>query len=262
MFNNTGNALKISSTDRIIRILSKLCKANVKLIIKPKLDQNKNISIRGMAAELINIQKNLGFRICDISERGIQNIIGSHLLQIEFLGLSTKVLFVTSLITVEQNSIIVSIPNEILSIERRTYSRYTTTNNFNCFASFEFWKPQKHNITSPPVFTGLETFAEYNYIIDISEGGFCFKTRFPAIMENMRRGLVDEKTKLILPLQPPIIVTTEIRWTKRIKERINIEGAERFQKIFKAGMQFVNLSNDNRRDIQHLIKQLSLADAM
>ena len=262
MIGNTGNALKISSTDRIIRILSRLCKANVKLIVKPKLDQNKNISIRGIAAELINVQKDLGFRICDISERGIQNIIGSHLLQIEFLGLSTKVLFVTSLITIEQNSIIVSIPNEILSVERRAYSRYATTNNFNCFASFEFWKPKKYNTTSPPVFEGLETFSEYNYIIDISEGGFCFKTRFPSIMESMRRGLVDEKTKLIFPLQPHIIVATEIRWIKRIKERINVEGAERSQKIFKAGMQFVNLSKDNKLAIQQLIKQLSLADAM
>ncbi len=100
-------------------------------------------------------------------------------------------------------------------------------------------------------------------IAEVSFGGICAVARFPSINQTLKRGLVDEKAKLILPMQAPIDVGIEIRWAKRIKEHVAGNSADdSFLRSYRFGLEFTGYTDQMRMSIRQFIQQLSQADAI
>jgi hypothetical protein len=124
------------------------------------------------------------------------------------------------------------------------------------------WDPQPLQITSPPVFDVHPEFASRIRLADISEGGICVVSRFPGVLSTVGKGVIDDAAKIYLPMQNPLTVGIEVRWTKRIKENIAMEHEGKFARQFRFGANFVSLTDEASLSIQQYIKQLALADAI
>jgi hypothetical protein len=221
------------------------------------------VSVKGKAAVVVVDSPRPSMRISNISEKGIAHIAGNARVQVEFVMMSTKVVFVSSVIAREQNSLLITLPMSLLSIERRKNARYACTEDLMAFLDLNIWKPRGEDVTAPPFYLHQKEVSGYLHIADVSFGGICAVARFPSVNQTLKRGLIDDKARLILPMQAPIDVGIEIRWAKRIKEHFATNSADNsFLRSYRFGLEFTGYNDHMRKSIRQFIQQLSQADAI
>lgn len=201
-------------------------------------------------------------RISNISEKGIAHIAGKPKVQIEFVMMSTKVVFVSSIIAREQNSLLITLPTSLVSIERRKNARYGCTEDLMAFLDLSVWKPHLEDVTAPPFYLHQRSVSSYLHVSDVSFGGLCAVARFPAVNQTLKRGLIDDRAKLVLPMQAPVEVGVEVRWAKRIKEHVVGAGDQTYMRSYRFGVEFTGHTDLMRISIRQFIQQLSQADAI
>jgi hypothetical protein len=253
-------AVKISNPERVDRILRKISSASIEVLIR--VAGSKSVAVRGRAAEVDTANMPHTFRICNISDAGIAHLQTVDVARIEFIGMTTQVVFDGRIITRDHGSIAIEYPTALFSLERRENARFVATPSNMSFVNLGCWSINEADITAPPVIYPFVDLASWISIADISEGGFCAVTRFPAPINALRRGTIDDHAKIIFPMQPHIPVALEIRWFKRIKDRVRVEGSTRFQRTYRFGAQFVNQSDDAKLAVKQYIQQLSVAEAI
>lgn len=221
------------------------------------------IAVKGRAANIL-MDATPTMRIANISDKGILHISTLERVQVEFVMMSTKVVFVANVVAREQNSILVSLPSALVSIERRKNARYNTTDDMLAFLDLSMWKPLVDDVTAPPFYPQYRSLSGFLSVSDLSFGGLCVVTRFPAVNTVLRRGLIDDRARLILPMQDPLVVGVEIRWFKRIKEHVKTgEGdSQALMRSYRFGVEFISQSDDVRLSIRQFIQQLSQAGAI
>ena len=252
--------LKISNPTRVARILRRICQASLQVIIRTEND--RVVAVKGRAAEVHKDASVPCMRIANISDRGIDHLAGPGRVQIEFIMMSTKVVFMSTVVAREHSSIMIRLPTSLVSIERRQNARYGTTEDLRAFFSFSLWRPYAEDVTAPPFFGHYDELGSYISIADLSFGGFCAVTRFPAVNQVLRRGLIDDKAKLIFPMADPLEVGIEIRWFKKIKEHAKDGRGKTFQRSYRFGAQFLNQSEDANIHIRQFLQRLSQAGAI
>lgn len=222
------------------------------------------IAVKGRAANILMDSATPSMRIANISDKGILHISTLERVQVEFVMMSTKVVFVASIVAREQNSILVSIPQALVSIERRKNARYNPTEDLMAFLDLSLWKPQVDDVTAPPFYPQYRTISGFLNVADLSFGGLCAVSRFPAVNTVLRRGLIDDRARLVLPMQDPLEVGIEIRWMKRIKEHVKGENDDQhtFMRSYRFGIEFISQTDDVRVSIRQFIQQLSQAGAI
>lgn len=255
------NILKISNSTRIARILQRICQANLPVIVRELNDSS--VAVKGRASSLTMDPSNQLIRISNISDKGIQHLHRPHAkIQVEFVMMSTKVLFVTQLVSIDANSITLMSPSVLVSVERRKNARYSTTDALRAMIHLSLWTPSHDDLTAPPVFAHAPQLANFIQIADLSYGGLCAVTRFPSVNSVIRRGLIDEKAKLILPMQQPFDVSVEIRWIKKIREHVSEYANKQVVRSYRFGLEFVRQSEEVRVAVHQFIQQISQADAI
>jgi HK97 family phage prohead protease len=156
-----------------------------------------------------------------------------------------------------------TLPTSLVSIERRKNARYTCTENLMAFLDLSIWKPHVEDVTAPPFYLHQKEVSGFLNVADVSFGGVCAVARFPSVNQTLKRGLMDDKAKLILPMQAPIDVSIEIRWAKRIKEHVAATAADNsFLRSYRFGLEFTGHTDQMRMSIRQFIQQLSQADAI
>jgi hypothetical protein len=221
------------------------------------------VAVKGRASNVIVEGAEPGMRISNISEKGCMHLGMKSRIQVEFIMMSTKVVFIASILSREQSSIVVSMPTSLLSIERRKNARYACTDDVTAFLDLSIWKPEHEDVTAPPFFAHHRDLAAFIGIADLSHGGLCAVTRFPAVNTVLRRGLIDDRAKLVLPMQDPLEVGVEVRWFKRIRE--HVKGNEEdgtFQRYYRFGVEFINQSDAVKVAVRQFIQQVSQAGAI
>jgi len=220
------------------------------------------ITVKGRATNIVE-SSTPALRISNISEKGIQHLAGQTRVQVEFVMMSTKVLFVSSILSRGQNSIVVALPLSLVSIERRKNARYNCTDGLMAFIDLSVWKPEEEDATAPPFYPVYRTVASYVGVADVSFGGLCALTRFPAVTTALKRGMIDDRAKLVLPMQQPLDISLEIRWFKRIREYVK-ESTEpsAYMRSYRFGAEFINPSEQVRLAVRQFIQQLAQADAI
>jgi len=255
------NRLKISNPQRVTRILRRICQASLQVMVRSA--GAPAVAVKGRAASIILDSAMPGMRIANISDMGITHLGANGRVQVEFVMMSTKVVFVSTIVARDQNSIVVNLPASLVSIERRKNARFTCTDALTAFLDLSLWKPSAQDPIAPPFYPHCSKVASYIAIADLSFGGLCAVARFPAINAVLRRGLIDDRAKLVLPMQEPLEVGVEIRWFKRIKE--HVKGAEEeqsFMRSYRFGVEFITQTDQVRLSVRQFIQQLSQAGAI
>lgn len=260
---NQENKIKISNNQRISRILRRICQASLPVIVRGA--GSTAVSVKGRAATIMTYGPNNlpVMRISNVSERGIAHLLAAQKVQVEFVMMATKVAFVSQIQGREEQSILVGVPQTLVSIERRKNARYNCIDELRAFINLSCWQPDIDDLTAPPFYPHYKDIAGYIPISDLSFGGFCAVTRFPSSSMTVRRGLIDDKSQLILPMIGTFNVGTEIRWIKRIKEHHkDPDGKENFKRFFKFGVEFVSQTEEVKLGIRQFITKLSQAGAI
>lgn len=255
------NRLKISNFQRVTRILRRICQASLQVMVR--VETEAAVAVKGRAANVLLDGPMPSMRISNISDKGVMHLSAQASVQVEFIMMSTKVVFQSVILAREQNSILVQLPTALVSIERRKNARHACTDDMASFLNLSVWKPSSDDMTAPPFFPHFRGLSSFIAIADLSYGGLCAVTRFPAVNTALRRGLIDDRAKLILPMQRPIEISVEVRWFKRIKEHVRgSDDPDAFARFYKFGIEFVSQSEDARIAIRQFIQQLSQAGAI
>ena len=228
---------------------------------------NGGVAIRARASD-INLAANtkafVGFT--GISIPGMSMIRTGLGVQVEFVTMATKVMFVAAVLEKGRDSIRLGIPNALVSMERRQNERLNCREDLSAFIRLSIWEPQVEDSSAPPYYLHHSTAASMISLADVSSGGACAVTRFPALCPVLLRGTKDEAAQLVLPMQEPLAVSIEVRWIKRIKEHIqqtqSAGQASLYSRTYRFGFLFTEQSEPLRFGLKQFIQQLALKEAI
>ncbi|MBM4250497.1 MAG: PilZ domain-containing protein [Deltaproteobacteria bacterium] len=262
----TENRLKISSQERIQRILVRVCEAKIPLVLRV-IGANSAIAIKARAHEIgadASGRRFVGFS--GVSKAGIEMIEVGGGLQVEFATMATKIMFSTPILERGTSWVRVGFPKTLVSLERRSSDRYLCRDHLMSFLSFSLWGPKVSDVISPPFYEHQFQPASMVPIADISAGGVCIVTRFPSLCNELFRGVVDKQAHLHMPMQPSIPVEAEVRWIKKIKEHMTQVNTDTpislYSRHYRLGIQFRDPSDSFKLAIKQFTQQLALKDAI
>lgn|GEM_PF-1267045 len=252
-------SVAISSMDRIERILAKICAAHLNVIIRRRGENM--ISVRGIAQDISQAGPKT-IEIANISPVGMAHLKTARDVIVEFKGMSTHLTFTQTIIEQSESTVRIALPKQLLSLERRKNSRFKTTEENSAFLNLPSINKTPAVYGSPFASTQLNNLSNWVRLADLSEGGICLVTRFPAILRHFRRDHSLEDATLMLPMHLPLPVHAQVRWIKRIREMDEQLGEESFRRKILIGLQFINPSEELTLNIRKFIRTMNLADAV
>lgn len=262
--NENPDKIKVSNPERIRRVLQRVAEGGLSLHIRTLQQVDTAVKGRAVARTLADIGQT--FSISGISERGRAHLASTSQggVQIEFVLMSTKIVFFSRVLEIIGSEIKVSIPDYLVSMERRKDARFPVTVNTRAYVQLSNWHPDLKDLTVQPFLEYQRDIASLQHVGDLSQGGLSLVSRFPAMCRFLQRGAVLEKCNLMLPLTEPIPMVAEIRWSKRLRESIqdSNSGIPRMARIYKFGLQFINPSERLQSELQKFMARLVVADAI
>lgn len=230
--------------------------------------EDPSISVRGKVDAIHEIVGPKGtrqkcIRINKVSDKGIRYVNGKDVVQVEFVLMSTKVVFMARILKSEANQLHVSLPRHLVSINRRKNERYGCTNELRGYFRLNKYRPPWNDFASAPFFDHFAGISGYMSIDDLSLGGICVTTPFPAINRVISEKFIDPSSEILLSMQKPCIVPTEVRWIKRVKEheKDDLGGVRQFY-TYRIGLQFMSMNDELDATIKQFIQQLAAQDAI
>jgi hypothetical protein len=257
---------QITNPERVARIINKICQANLRVFIRAT--ENITVAVKGKASNMVSAKTPDGsrimtIRISNISNNGLNYLANKQKIQIEFILMATKVVFVSRVLNIDQNQILISMPTKLISIERRKNARYLTNENMLGFLDLSVWNNSENDFAATPIFPHYNDIRNNISLADVSIGGVCAVTSFPSVSQELTRGCLDDGAKLIFPMQEPIPVAFEVRWVKRIKEQKKcIDGVIRSTISYRFGCEFVNQSEDSLTALRQFMRQIGQSEAI
>lgn len=245
------------------RLLELVGQSGIPLIIRSL--NTPNIAVKARAIAQIPGVNQTGFKVSNISERGLEHLsrTSDGSFQIEFILRSEKVQFYSRLLIMGRQGGVFAIPSYLESLERRRNTRYGVGESLLAFMSFENLKVDPKDLSTQPIFESTKELGSLVPVSDISSGGVGLHFRFPSICTVMEAKRPIEQAFLWLPMMSPFAVDVSVRWHRRIKDQIQVEdGKIRKIRLFKFGIQFLNLAENQSQSIQMFIQRLSQADAI
>ena len=251
---------KISNPERVARIVQRIVEARMYGLIRTK--RNATLAVKMRFNALKTTSGKIFINLDGISEKGLKALDFGGAIQIEVLGMSTKLMFMSRVAQVVQNGVMIPMPESLVSVERRSNTRYMTTAGHSAFIRLGIWNPDLRDVTAPPIFAEFEEIGAWCPLSDLSLGGASLLIRFPAVLSCLVPEQIDSGAELILPAQAGIKMRMEVRWIKRTKERVKVNGVEQYQQKFRFGVKFLELSDYAEISIKQFLKQLSMAEAI
>lgn len=261
MTEEASGSSKISNPESVSRLVTKMCDGGMQVLLRHR--DSGNVTIRAAFHKLGKFRQNSAILLNKLSEAGLQKLEIGMPIKIEVLGMSSQLTFHTLVVEKTVGGIICAMPRSLLSTERRTNTRFRATLDLTSFMSFPFWKANQQDLGTQPYFSSYGGIAHWVGIADISAGGVCLVTRFPAFL-NASEGLSEViEGSLHLPMAAPLKVAGVIRWRRKIKNRVEMPGgAERFQLEYRLGFEFADLGEEEQQKIRQYMRQLTVAEAI
>lgn len=261
MSQDLGASSKISNPESITRLVARMCDGNMQVLLRHR-DSGK-VTIRAAFAKLGKFKQNAALLLSKMSEAGLSKLELGMPIKVEVLGMPSQLTFQTLVLEKTEGGIICAMPRSLLSTERRTNTRFRATQALTAFMSFDFWKAQQTDPSSPPFFSSYGGISNWISIADISLGGVCLVTRFPSFVYASEALTESMECSLHLPMSPPIPMNGVIRWRRKIKNRSEDEFVgERFQLEYRIGFEFADVGDEQQQKIRHFIRQLTVAEAI
>jgi hypothetical protein len=255
--------MKVINPERILRVLERVSNGGLSVQIRSLRQQD--VAVKGRAIPSHALQSKIGFSITGLSDKGRGHLLSTAEggLQIEFVLMSTKIVFYSRLIDMDASGVVVSIPDYLLSIERRKDTRFGVTDGTRAYVRMDDWHVDHRDAAAPPFFEYQRSFASLLQVGDVSVGGLSLVSRFPAACRLLQRGAVIDKSQMMLPLMAPIPLIMEVRWVKRVRENLpDSKGEMRTTRAYKFGIQYVNPTEMLQKELQKFMARLAVAEAI
>jgi hypothetical protein len=183
-------------------------------------------------------------------------------LVVEVFGMDKRVAFTCSVLEYTPAGVCVSMPLTLSKAERRIAQRFKTSNERMPFVDPKAWVIDPNDIAAPPIFGLYQPLASWSLVSDISFGGVCMETRFPALLNWVEANPLCAHAQLIFPMMKAIPIGLELRWTKRIREPSSSPEAGYSIQKYKMGMSFLNPPREFMLEVGRFIKELQLDKAV
>lgn len=262
----SGKILRISNPERVQRILDRA--VSTRLSIFFRAPEDPTVSIKGYVDDIMDVfdekgAKNRGVRISGISERGMRFVRKVAAVQVEFVLMSTKVVFVGRVLKTDTSHIVVSLPKHLISVNRRKNERFSAIPTHRAFFRFNVYRPSLEHLASLPLYNHYSDLSGFLSVEDISLGGICVATTYPGLSEIITDKMIDQSSELHLAMGAPIKVPTEVLWIKRLKEHVkDEEGTSRHVSSFRVGIQFLSVDEQLKNSITQFIQQVVKQEAI
>ena len=254
------NISRISAPDRIERLLAKACEAKLGAMLR--LNEADTIAVRGVMTEMVTIDGARAIKISGLSTKGVQYLSAASHCIVELVLMNAKVAFAAIVVKFFGDAIFLSVPQELVNIERRKNARYPVPPNQAAFIKFSGWIPKSTDPVAPPCVFGFETFNGWIRVSDLSFGGLSAQMLVPGPVGQLERGYEDHVAMLHLPSQEPVKVHCAIRWTKRISDWSMSNPVNKYTRVFRLGVEFVSPDQKFTTIVHQAIREFSTAGAV
>jgi hypothetical protein len=255
--------IKITSPEKVAELLGKVAASGCPLLIKAL--SMPDVSVRGRAFSMDNLQKSHQLKIGNLSANGLVHL-AKHSpggVQVEFILAAIKIVFVTTLSSFTGLTCLVNYPKFLESVERRKEARIPAIGNSRAYLSLDSWIPDTTDPSTVPFFESSKEFAPLIQVGDVSNGGLSVLSTFPAICRALSVSERIQGALFHLPMQSPIKVMISVRWAKKTVDIITSEGdQDRSITTFKFGIQFENASEAVKNSLKAFLATAALADAI
>lgn len=255
-----AKASKITDPERLKRIFAKMCSAGMHVLLRT--DEDANLGIRAIFHLIDEVNGENVLYLNGISEKGRQKLEFAKGVRVEVLGMPTRVMFDAQIKRHFGEGIGIAIPESIISLERRQNTRYQTHPRHMAYLVLSSWRASSDDWAAPPVFLMNEPLASWLPLVDISMGGMCILTHFPAVLTAAAPTSIDHNAQLIFPMIGTVPVKVMVRWQKRTIDRKVIGKREHSQRQFRFGIEFIEPEEQLKLKIRQFMRQLSMADAI
>lgn len=250
----------VSGLQNIMQYLKNLSESRVTGIIRPV--EEKKLGIKFRFGRTRFSEKPYLMEFVEISDYGLTRLQEFDKLKVEVFGRNKRITFDCHRLKVKPEGVLVSVPTAVIEAERRNRQRYRTNLHHIGFFNPKSWNVDGNDIASPPVFGLYKPLASWNALSDISHGGICVETRFPAVLNWIEAHPVCDEAQLILPMTEPLEMPMELRWTKRIRERV---GSDRKSNLsiqkYRFGLMFMQPTDSCLDAVTDFIRALELDQA-
>jgi hypothetical protein len=257
--------LRITNPERVQRILRRISEANSRVLIR--IPSNPKLAIKANIVGFAKLDGMDYLQLMNISIKGRKLLKTESSIRVEFIMMSTKVIFSTLLGKIEQEAVYIRVPNTLISLERRKNSRYNTLPDAPAYLKLGRLNFLAPNEVTRPTFDIYSQVKNQYYVGDISPGGLSLISYFPEVNYALENGFVDDSALIYLPMKSPISIGIEVRWCKKLTEHIhdvNSPENHRTLKAWKFGIEFIERYCDESAilSIQQYIQQLTQVEAV
>jgi hypothetical protein len=245
----------------IIRtIISELADQRADGIIRPV--QERKLGVRFSFGDTFFNSRPPCFVLGSISDHGLARLQPHTDLIVEVFGTDKRIAFTCSVLQLTPAGVYVTLPLTLSKAERRIAQRFKTLDDRMPFVDPKAWVVDPNDIAAPPVFGLYQPLSSWASVSDISFGGVCVETRFPALLNWVEANPTCTRAELIFPMMKPIAIGLELRWTKRIRERTTSAEAGYSIQKYKMGMAFLNPPREFMLEVGRFIKELQMGNAV
>ena len=217
--------------------------------------------MKGLAQEVISTPESSDkyLSITGLSADGIGHLKTCPLITVEFVLLSTKIVFASRIVHQRGETIRIRFPRQIYNVERRKAMRHDTSETFPAFMELSFLKETGEDpMLCRPAFPQYKHLESMVRIENLSLGGVCFTSRFPELIGQIQLGFRDEHAMIQLPMQDRTKAPVIVRWIKTVRQETpNDSGVS-----YKFGCQFTDTPEELLRSIKLYTQQLNSEKAI
>lgn len=273
-------AVAFTRLEQILKILSEVSRLKIEVLVRYS---STGKAVRGIAEHLSLKEKS--FLVSGISPAGDDLLKGHDKVRVEFVLLSTKLVFDTVVRARVPGKIVLSIPTQLISIERRRNSRFKVPSNQAAFVEFADEHAEMSRFDAPfvpPFLCDEALLVPRLRVDDVSLGGLACFTRYSAVSSLLKPSEVGVMGKIFFPDLPPMLVPVSIRW---IKKTLNAVPAGRYPNLtltlssrtksvnvapdlnlketyFRVGLQFAEVSQELDAALRKFIHSVQTAESV
>ena len=220
------------------RLLDSMKARGARGLIRPK--DNEKLGIRFYFDPAVESDVEKSIPLCGISATGIERLQVGQKIHVEVMGQAVRTFFESQVLRILKDVFIVSLPKKLIRSDRRKKQRYICDDRNTPFIRPVDWHVNHENLAAPPIMKAYESMTNLIRVEDISFGGVYLNSRFPAFTNWIELNPFLEQAEVYLPMQEPFQVDMELRWSKRVRERIiTDQGLELMVYNYKVGLKYI-----------------------
>ncbi len=273
-------AIVFSKKSQIFEILREVDRLKLQVLLRYS---RTGKAVRGTFSTFDFVAPSL--TITGISAAGMQCLVESRIVKVEFILLSKKIAFGAEVVNAGAGQITLKVPDKVVAIERRVNVRFKVPSVCPAFIEFPDRRVALNEDGAPYYPPGLHSSARKSVLMridDVSLGGVAGFTRYSAVANAIKMSDDLQNAILYFPDNYPVPVPVSVRWSKKTTATDSDAKFEEFRRLilnltagevreetiviketfFRIGIQFGEVSKELDSLLRTFIKRVQQAESV